>query len=46
MPEFVEIAPKVFYFGFEGTFLVILIHLNWDFLTTEQDGMMLLAITM
>ena len=40
-----EIAPKVFYFGFEGFFLAILIHLNWEFLTTEKDGIMLFIIT-
>ena len=46
MSYFVEVAPKVFYFGFEGTFLLILIHLNWEYLTTESNGIALFLITM
>ena len=39
------LLPKSFYIMFEGSFLIALIALNWEFLTTESDGIFALVLT-
>lgn len=39
------ILPKMFYLLVQGSFLVALIALNWEYLTTESDGIVVLVMT-
>lgn len=38
------VLPKAFYTVFQGSFLIALICLNWDFLTAESDGIVIFII--
>ncbi len=40
-----DYLPKIFYTLLQGSFLVALIGLNWDFLSTENDGIVVLTLT-
>ena len=41
----IDKLPKLFYLLLQGSFLAALISLNWEFLTTESEGIVLLATT-
>ena len=39
-----DFVPKLFYMTFQGAFIAALVALNWEFLTTEPDGVLLLVL--
>jgi len=41
---FLGVLPKVLYLVLQSSFLIALIALNWDFLTTESDGIAIFTV--